>query len=720
MDGYAVKPPTRTPTLPRAGWLIIPSLLIVRALLAVLPLSWRTEMVLSDVLTYFAPMVLSIVLALLLVMRARREGDRTGVMFGAVVALAVLALLVSEIHYTVYVVAVDPAGPGISVFERVLHLLAIAAMFILLVRLTRFGMLSIAQRTAFYLDVLAMAVIAWPVVITVWTDPITRGLPDSTGLAAVSGLYALFGVIMMVFTSIAGFSSSRRSRPIWERLIALAMWCYGLSLAVSPAFLSAQSANPAAVSGWLTLVYGSGITILAVGLLYRLFGTEPASMEPWPLPRLLSPRLVRFYPIITASALPVLGIASLVIRPAESAVPFARAVWALATILALRGWLGSVDQAGTRRQLAADAETGLLTRAVLERRIAEVVELSSEAGEEASFIVFDARRFRPVVAADRRSIRDSVAVMSARLVADLVPEGCEAFHITDNRFAVILEGSGPLEAVEYALKVCMAAARDPKLSASAGVSVCAGVSSFPRDGVNGGTLLAAAEVAASTAHGLDDGPVAVYGDEIRAITADEREFRARRRVQRRTVQALAQAVDARDPATRDHSTNVAELATGLAQVLGLDERRVQTIGLGALMHDIGKIGVPDEMLLSPRRISSDERREVELHCVLGERILMPARLDEVLPLVRWHHERWDGQGYPDGLAGEDIPLEARIVAVCDAFETMTTGRPYMPARSVEVALDEIEACAGTQFDPAVASAFLRMVRAMVGRPSSPR
>jgi HD-GYP domain-containing protein (c-di-GMP phosphodiesterase class II) len=194
----------------------------------------------------------------------------------------------------------------------------------------------------------------------------------------------------------------------------------------------------------------------------------------------------------------------------------------------------------------------------------------------------------------------------------------------------------------------------------------------------------------------------------------ERLARARRRSHRATVRALAAVVDARDPATKHHSENVAELAMSLAQVLGLTESQVRIVELASQMHDVGKIGIRDDVLLKPSALTAEERVHVEEHPTLGERILMPAQLDEILPAVRHHHERWDGTGYPDRLRGIEIPIEARLLSVCDAFEAMTTTRTYRVGLSLEEAVAEIEACAGTQFDPDVAAAFARMVTKLQG------
>ena len=174
------------------------------------------------------------------------------------------------------------------------------------------------------------------------------------------------------------------------------------------------------------------------------------------------------------------------------------------------------------------------------------------------------------------------------------------------------------------------------------------------------------------------------------------------------IQMLARALEAKDAYTRGHSIRVSHYAVATAARLGFDGAALDGIRLGGELHDIGKIGTREAVLHKPGTLTADEFRQITEHPALGERMLFPLAHEspDVLRIVRSHHERLDGRGFPDGLRGENIPIEARIVAVADAFDAMTTRRPYRDARSADAALSELRRVAGTQLDPPAVEAFL--------------
>jgi HD-GYP domain-containing protein (c-di-GMP phosphodiesterase class II) len=177
-----------------------------------------------------------------------------------------------------------------------------------------------------------------------------------------------------------------------------------------------------------------------------------------------------------------------------------------------------------------------------------------------------------------------------------------------------------------------------------------------------------------------------------------------------TAEALAAALEAKDAHTANHARSLVRNAEAIARLLGLSGVALRDVRYGAAFHDIGKIAVPESILNKPGPLTDDERAEVERHVLVGEQILAPVEfLAGVRPLVRHGHERWDGTGYPDRLAGEEIPLGARIILACDAYDAMTSDRPYRSAMARPAAREEMRRYSGSQFDPAIVSALLEVL-----------
>ena len=174
-----------------------------------------------------------------------------------------------------------------------------------------------------------------------------------------------------------------------------------------------------------------------------------------------------------------------------------------------------------------------------------------------------------------------------------------------------------------------------------------------------------------------------------------------------SIQTLRYTVEAKDTYTRGHSDRVSEFAVLIGQKMGLSEAELKTLKIGGLFHDIGKIGIPDSILLKETKLSDDEYSEIKHHPSIGAHILSNATIfADIIPIVKYHHERYDGRGYPENLVGENIPLLARITSVADAFDAMSSRRTYRNNLEMEVIKEEIRKNRGTQFDPKAADIFL--------------
>jgi diguanylate cyclase (GGDEF)-like protein len=237
------------------------------------------------------------------------------------------------------------------------------------------------------------------------------------------------------------------------------------------------------------------------------------------------------------------------------------------------------------------------------------------------------------------------------------------------------------------------------------------------DGGRLGCIVVRTEPDARSFDNRDMRLLAGVAHQVKLAVANASSFESLERTFLSTVEALANALEANDEYTSSHARWITDMALQVGRELGLDPKALKPLELGALFHDIGKIGVPEAILSKPGPLSEEEWKVVRLHPELGARILAPIeRLDQVCDIVRHCHEHWDGSGYPNGLAGEEIPIESRVILVCDAYHAMTTDRPYRKQLSIEEARRRLREAAGTQFDPQVVEVFLALdAPALAGR-----
>lgn len=176
---------------------------------------------------------------------------------------------------------------------------------------------------------------------------------------------------------------------------------------------------------------------------------------------------------------------------------------------------------------------------------------------------------------------------------------------------------------------------------------------------------------------------------------------------RSTLEAFTETIEQKDPYTKGHCTRVRTISVAIGEALKLPKDLMKIIEGGSLLHDIGKIGIPEEILNKTEGLTVEEMEIIKNHPISGERIVAPIEMFQPYrPIIRSHHERFDGNGYPDGLSGEDIPIEVRIVSLADAFDAMTSDRAYRPALPTEIAVEEIKSCSGTQFDAELVNLFI--------------
>ena len=700
-------------------WLLFVALLGIDLALLPLDLPTSVQAVISYALTYFAPMYLAVGGAALLAWRLKGVERR----FWGLMAATVGLLLIPETYWIWFETFVDFRGPQIPNWIELGHLGSMACFWALVISMTTFGEAPIVTRLRFYFDVFGGFIVAFVVVYWWWTLPVFVNLPmGHWPVAVVAAIYPVCGMLFLLTTTLIVLGwKVYRWRP-WERLVSIGFALYGVGLLAFPTMYASWITDPARRGlDWYTILLGFGIYMLFMASIYRATSdAESVRAEQWSVPEAGFVWLSMVYPSILAFAMLLLGVLALRVAGAEGGFVLVLASALLAFVLIVRSWLSSVELAHHRTQSITDPVTGAFNQRHLYDRLVRDLAEAGRSSTTVSAIAFDVVDFRNIVGMSGPGEGDRVLTELTSILRMEFPGAATIYRVGRDEFVVVVPGFSANESAALAHRVCARAASSLTVEGMP-IALSAGVAVFPKDATDSATLVSRALASQQLAHSAERTDVVVYDPEV-VDAADPlvRLERARRRLHRSKLRVVAAAADARDVHTRYHSETVAEIASAFALVLELTPDQTLVLETAARVLDIGMIGLPDEIVLKPGRLSPKEMEVVETHTAFGERLLASADMPEVLPVVRHHHERWDGTGYPDRLVGADTPFEARILALCDAFESMTSSRGYRPALTTAQALAELERCAGTQFDPQLTAAFTRMVVRMHGRAISER
>jgi diguanylate cyclase (GGDEF)-like protein len=373
---------------------------------------------------------------------------------------------------------------------------------------------------------------------------------------------------------------------------------------------------------------------------------------------------------------------------------------------------GHVERLIDRLSSAArtDSLTGLTNRRGFEELFETELERARRSGRPLSVIVGDLDGFKAINDRFGHAAGDRALEKLSEILQGVKRRIDTAARVGGEEFAVIAPDSDHHAAYILAERM-RREVRDTFTGDQLPLTISLGVATFPRHGASAELLIGGADEALYAAKKLGRDRTVVYNPEI-AETLMVATGQSAPRFERHssTVLALAEVIDMRDSGTGAHSETVGRYAGAIARELDLPADVVERIRFGGIVHDVGKIGISDSVLRKPGWLSDDDWNEMRRHPVIGARILRGANLDDIGDWVLSHHERPDGQGYPEGRAGEEIPLEARILAVADAYEAMTSERVYRPAMSPRAAREELKQCMGTQFDARVVEAFLTLLQ----------
>jgi len=367
-----------------------------------------------------------------------------------------------------------------------------------------------------------------------------------------------------------------------------------------------------------------------------------------------------------------------------------------------------------RSQAATDPLTGLGNHRAFHKQLQEEVSAASKTASSMGLILLDLDGFKEVN--DKRGhqagdevLRNVAKVLEEVAVKHNSEQNC--YRYGGDELAILVPGAERAVATEIARSV-RAAVADMSVDSGPGVTASVGVALFPESGNTAKEIVYRADMAMYNAKATGKNRVNVWGstlDEHLDGIAPRPEDNGRRHAD--VVASLSSALRAKDPQTKDHVERCSWYAGELAAELGLSDTDISDLRVASLLHDIGKLVVPDDILFKPGPLNVAEMKRMKRHPSDGANTLsnVPTAANAV-PVILHHHERYDGTGYPNGLSGDDIPIGARILLVADAFDAMTEDRPYRKAMPVEDAIDELTRFSGTQFDPTVVDAFLNVLK----------
>jgi diguanylate cyclase (GGDEF)-like protein/putative nucleotidyltransferase with HDIG domain len=357
-----------------------------------------------------------------------------------------------------------------------------------------------------------------------------------------------------------------------------------------------------------------------------------------------------------------------------------------------------------------DPLTGLRSRRGLQEDLAGELERARLGGRNVSLLLADLDHFKRINDRFGQEAGDRVLRRTAALITQIKRTLDVPARTGGEEFALLMPEMDKHGAYMVAERL-LRRVRETFDGDRAPLTISIGVVSYPDDARASDDMLQLADEALYAAKTLGRDRAVLYSREVTSIIgrATESQRDGGSQAHLATMLSLAEALDFRDTGTARHSQTVGRLCELMARELGLPEQRVERVRLAGILHDIGKIGVPDSILRKPGPLTEEERRQMNRHPEVGARLLGAGDLEDIRGWVLKHHERIDGGGYPEGLKGDEIPIESSILAVGDAFEAMISDRVYRPGIGEEAAREELRRCAGTQFDPRVVEALDRVL-----------
>ncbi len=626
-------------------------------------------------------------------------------------ALVGALLFVGEFYFSYYQLAVSPAGPPSPSLYDLTNLLAAAAYVAAMWVAAGLDRIPLAAAGRLAADAVAVFAVGYAFVYHLW---ISRLYPNAGWEScAFWAAYSVMGLAVLG----AGLWVTRGNPKAFtgaRGLVAGAALVFSAGMIAAPVWQNSSGPpSTSLVEDAITgVVFLSGYYLLLLGGLSRVAGKD----EPW---RAFAPpvRETESTLVSTALAAFVLLAVGLIGRwgylaqggDAESLLYVVTGTVATLAVVVRTSFL-AVEAGRLQVTSETDPVTGALNHRAYQERGSAAMSLAARRGEPVVLAMLDLDAFARVNALLGHTEGDRVLALVASALKGIAGEPGSVYRLTGDEFAVLVVGVPPWEQAAFGARI-LDAVKAVDAPAAVTITASVGVSAVEGPDDTAGGLLRRAEAAQAWAKFHGKARVVTYDDRIvRALGVEERLRTAEEESHVGMARALSAAADARDPQNYYHSRNVAALSVLLAEALELEPERVRAVEMAAMLHDVGKIALPDAVLRSGR-LSPGQVAAGREHAALGGTLCEALGTEGVPRWVRAHHERWDGAGYPDGSQGADTPLEARIIALADAYDGMTTGKQTGSAMSKAAALQEIDHGLGSRFDPRLAELFISVVGA---------
>lgn len=625
----------------------------------------------------------------------------------SVAPAALSVIFIAQAYRAWFQIAVSPVGPpSPSTFDS-LNLVAALLFLYGMSGLMEVGRLQLAERVRLGFDTVAFLAVAFIGVYQLAVRPVTGDVawhePLQWTAYSLAGAVVLFCAAWMLL----------RLRKGVERAVglpaAVALGIFGTGMLLWPLWRGYLAAD---VPRWGDALVGTVYVVAAYLFMLAALTRARRAAEPWRIsnPRKAISRGTLMSTWLSLCVLAGVGVTGwLVYTRGESGdAQILVACGVIATLaLVARTAASAVETVLARSAAGIDPVTGVRGVQSFLQTCNDVLTLAERSGRPFSIILFDIDAFSRVNAALGHAGGDRVLARVAEAVTDFIAGRGELFRLNADEFAVTCSGTESEAAVMAAEILAVIRGLSPEKERS--LSASFGVAGVPEGGCDTEKLVERARAAESWAKYHGKGRVVRFDERIvRALGVEGRLRAGEDNAGLNMVRAIASATDARDPRNYYHSRNVAALSTMFSEALRLEPERVRRIEIAALLHDCGRLGLPESLIADVLRTSRQQLAARE-HSLIGEQVTLSLGMKDVPAWVRHHHERWDGAGYPDGLEGEAVPLESRIIALADAYDAMTSGTRNRPPVSRAAALQEIDLGMGSRFDPMLAERFIEVV-----------